>query len=323
MFLLRAAYAKCLSLSGRIPLVNSVSFACVYRRAMMYVPASDERKLAKLPELKADCVVLDCEDGVAINRKREARSNVAKLLSSADTKCGAKELGWRLNSVSSGLLEEDLREVGASGAIPQAVMLPKVNSVQDLSHAIKLIAQYMPYVKNPIPLIIWIESAKALIDAPNILAAGANCSSNSPLHLEAVVFGSDDFCADIGATRSKEANELLFARQYFVTVCKAYRLQAIDIVFIDFKDLTGLKKQCIEARNMGFTGKQVIHPTQVPIVQQAFVPSDEQVKWATELLEQFQKHEDLGKGAFTFRGEMIDMPLVLQAKQIVSCAEAK
>uniref|UniRef100_A0A5S6R573 HpcH_HpaI domain-containing protein n=1 Tax=Trichuris muris TaxID=70415 RepID=A0A5S6R573_TRIMR len=186
----------------------------------------------------------------------------------------------------------------------------------------KLFAQYMPHVEKTISLVIWIESAKALIDMPKILSAGVNNSLHSPLHLEAVVFGSDDFCADIGATRSKEADELLYARQYFVTVCKAYRLQAIDIVFIDFKDLTGLERQCAQARNMGFTGKQVIHPTQVPVVQQAFLPSADQINWATELLEQFEKHKNLGKGAFTFRGEMVDMPLVLQAKQLIACAQS-
>lgn len=103
-----------------------------------------------------------------------------------------------------------------------------------------------------------------------------------------------------------------------VAVAKAFQLQAIDLVHIDYKDLDGLKRQSEEGAKMGFTGKQVIHPSQIPIVQKAFSPTQEKVAWATELIEQFREHEESGRGAFTFRGSMIDMPLVKQAQNIVN-----
>ena len=138
-----------------------------------------------------------------------------------------------------------------------------------------------------------------------------------------------------GATRSNEGTETLFARQRFVTCCKAFNLQAIDSVYIDIPDIEGLRKQSLEGMSenpkfqsyvfnltylgkaWGFDGKQSIHPTQVPIIQDAFLPPTERVQWAKELIDEFVKHEQSGKGAFTFKGSMIDRPLLLQAMNIV------
>jgi citrate lyase subunit beta-like protein len=102
-----------------------------------------------------------------------------------------------------------------------------------------------------------------------------------------------------------------------VATAKAFEMQAIDLVHIDYKDLDGLREQAEEGARMGFTGKQVIHPGQVPVVQKAFSPSQEKIQWATELISEFREHEKQGKGAFNFRGHMIDMPLVKQAQRIL------
>lgn len=97
-------------------------------------------------------------------------------------------------------------------------------------------------------------------------------------------------------------------------------MQSIDMVYINFNNLDGLTRNAQQGADLGFTGKQVIHPKNIEIVQNVFSPSNEKIEWATELLEQFAMHELSGKGAFTFRGQMIDMPLVKQASNIVSLA---
>jgi len=261
---------------------------------------------------------LECEDGVALNRKDEARMGAASFLKTRSTNTRRfGEIGVRINSLSSGLLEEDLRAMSDCQHFLQALMVPKVDSVSDVRRIWELFTKYCPAVRQPVNLVIWIESARALIDMPQILSSADHLRTYSPLRLDAAVLGSDDLCADLGAIRSKEASELAYARQKFLLVCKAYRIQAIDLVFIDIKDTDGLRKQCEEAHRMGFTGKQVIHPGQVPIVQQAFLPTTSKVEWARELLSEFSVHEKSGKGAFTFKGQMIDMPLVLQARNIV------
>ncbi|EPY72991.1 citrate lyase beta-like protein [Camelus ferus] len=122
------------------------------------------------------------------------------------------------------------------------------------------------------------------------------------------------------ATSSKETQDILYARQKIIVVAKAFGLQAIDLVFIDFRDGEGLLRQSREGAAMGFTGKQVIHPNQIAVVQEQFSPSPEKIKWAEELIAAFKERQQLGKGAFTFRGSMIDMPLLKQAQNIVTLA---
>uniref|UniRef100_H3C772 Citrate lyase beta like n=1 Tax=Tetraodon nigroviridis TaxID=99883 RepID=H3C772_TETNG len=125
-----------------------------------------------------------------------------------------------------------------------------------------------------------------------------------------------------GATRTADARELLYARQKVVVTTKAFGLQAIDLVYIDYKDVEGLRKQAREGALMGFTGKQVIHPGQVQAVQEEFSPSPVRVQWTKEPHICLCSNTQNDQGAFTFRGSMIDMPSVKQAQNIVTmCAE--
>ncbi|KAL1234562.1 Citramalyl-CoA lyase [Trichinella spiralis] len=148
-----------------------------------------------------------------------------------------------------------------------------------------------------------------------------NLSTFCPLYLDGVVFGSDDYCADIGVQRSDDGMELIYARQRFVSVCKAFKLQAVDMVYNDYKNLDGLAAHCRQAKGLGFTGKQVIHPDQIKIVQDSFMPTAEELGRAKEIVEEFEKKKTSGIGAFTFHTSMIDMPLVLQAMRTVKLAE--
>ena len=178
-----------------------------------------------------------------------------------------------------------------------------------------------PHPNSPtIGLIIFIESARALVQLKEICLAAVKLRSKTRLVPEALVFGSDDFVADIGATRTKAASELIYARQKTVAVAKAFGFQAIDLVHIDFKDIEGLRTYSEEGSRMGFTGKQVIHPGQIDVVHQAFTPSEEKMEWAKSLIQEFDRHQAKGAGAFNFRGSMIDAPLVKQAQNIVDLA---
>lgn len=294
------------------------------RRALMYVPGNDERKVAKIPKLGADCICLDCEDGVSINKKQDARTNIRRILDEQKVDFGQSECSVRVNSVESGLCEEDLKTVLGGKNLPMALHLPKVDEAEQLiwfGQKLNQVLSHHDQLQDPIPLIIFIESARALMRLPEICEQASLLRTFCPVIPEALVFGSDDFVADIGATRTPEAQELLYARQKLVTIAKAFQLQAIDLVHIDYQDLDGLKVQSEEGVRMGFTGKQVIHPGQVPIVQAAFAPSQDRIEWATQLIREFREHEANGKGAFTFRGSMIDMPLVKQAQNIVDMTE--
>ncbi|XP_070568487.1 citramalyl-CoA lyase, mitochondrial-like isoform X1 [Ptychodera flava] len=292
------------------------------RRAMLYVPGNDERKLKKITTLQADCACMDCEDGVALNRKEEARHTILKMLD--DLELPHLDRAVRINSVDNPTLaEEDLKVIMQAKKLPATLMVPKVNEAEQLTWVSEKLREALSGrdVAEQMKLVIFIESAIALLSLREILARGVQLSRDSPFVLDGVVFGSDDFCADIGATRTADASELLYARQKVVTTAKAFQLQAIDLVHIDFKDSEGLRKQSLEGARMGFTGKQVIHPNQVAIVQECFSPSPEKIDWATELVKAFEAHQESGKGAFTFRGSMIDMPLLLQAKNVLKLSQ--
>jgi len=313
------------------------------RRALMYVPANDERKLAKIPTLKADCVCLDIEDGVALDSKPQARRNIRKILDNRlPIDFGRSERSVRVNAVQSGgnLCHADLEEVfggdlDLESGLPSAIHLPKVDDPEILEEfAYAFNSSFMSQsssspesrkmnrqMNRPIGLIIFIESARALVQLKEICLAAVKLKSRSCLVPEALVFGSDDYVADIGATRTADASELIYARQKVVTVAKAFGLQAIDLVHIDFRDAEGLEALAQEGMRMGFTGKQVIHPGQVDVVQRAFRPSDDKIRWAQDLIREFREHEaSTGAGAFSFRGSMIDAPLVKQAQNIVDLA---
>ncbi|XP_009286755.1 PREDICTED: citrate lyase subunit beta-like protein, mitochondrial [Aptenodytes forsteri] len=294
----------------------------VPRRAVLYVPADDEKKIRKIPSLNVDCAVLDCEDGVALNRKREARLTVVKTLEEFDFGCAEKCV--RINSVSSGLAGEDLEVLLQSKTLPSSMMLPKVENVEEIRW---FSDKFLHHLKGrtlvePMNFIPFVETAVGLLNFKAVCEEALRTGSQVGFHLDAVVFGGEDFRASIGATSSKETHDILYARQKIIVTAKAFGLQAIDLVYIDFRDEDGLRRQSREGASMGFTGKQVIHPNQIAVVQEQFSPSPEKIKWAQELISAFEEHQRLGKGAFTFHGSMIDMPLLKQAQNIVTLATA-
>jgi len=207
------------------------------RRSLMYVPGNDDRKVAKIPKLGADCVCLDCEDGVALNMKESARHNIRNILDTKRVEFGNSECSVRVNSVDSGMCEQDLEIVLGGENLPSAVHLPKVGGKEELEFVWNMVDKVVGKEREQIGLIMFIETARSLIDIDGICKSAWSLaqSTNSPLFPVALVFGSDDFAADIGATRTKENVELLLARQVVVTAAKAHRLQAIDCVYIDYK----------------------------------------------------------------------------------------
>ena len=140
--------------------------------------------------------------------------------------------------------------------------------------------------------------------------------------LEALIFGGEDYAASVGATRTPGAEELLYARSAVVAACAAYGLQAIDMVSVNFQDLEALRREARFGAQLGYTGKQVIHPNQVAPVQEAFTPDEASIQTARRLVEAFEMQQARGAGAFALDGRMIDMPLVRAAQNVLERARA-
>jgi citrate lyase subunit beta-like protein len=283
------------------------------RRALLYVPGDDFHKIQKAANLDVDSVCLDLEDGVASNRKAEARKTISHALRSLDF--GKSERLVRVNPASSGMLDADLEETIVSGV--DGVVLPKVShteQIQELSKKISAIELDRGWKPASIILIAIIESAQAVINLDSIASADAR--------LEALIFGAEDFAANIGATRTAAGWEVFYARSAVVTHCAAHQLQAIDMVNINFHDDLALRTASEQGSGMGFAGKQIIHPNQVKIVQDTFTPNPEEIENAVNLIEKFVQYQNQGQGAFALDGIMVDAPLIKAAESVIERAKA-
>ncbi len=282
------------------------------RRALLYVPGDDRHKIEKALTFGVDSICLDMEDGVALNRKAEARATIAKALQALNF--GSSEKLVRLNAVGSGLESEDLKSVLPFR--PDGIVIPKLEEKSQIDWADELIE--VAELKNGWPLkairlLVGIESPMGILNLREIA---------SHPRLDALIFGGEDFSAAIGAVRSPDSIELLYARQAVVTAAAAFGLQAIDIVNIDFQNAKAVRIEALNGARLGFSGKQVIHPVQVEPVQFAFTPDGEAIATARRIVETYALHQIDGRGVFVLDGKMIDMPLVKNARKILERAQA-
>ncbi len=283
------------------------------RRALLYVPGSDEHKIRKAAGLNADSVCLDLEDGVALNRKAEARTIVARTLRELDF--GKSERLARINALGSGLEEDDLAAV--LPAHPDAIIVPKVSTADQVRWVNEQLAAFEKangLDLRTICLLVMIESSRGVVNLSDI--------AQTDPRLEALIFGAEDFAADIGAERTREGWEVFYARSAVVTVAGACELQAIDLLDTDFRDLERLREEARQGARMGFAGKQIIHPDQIDPVQQAFTPTDAAIEQARRVVQAAEEHQAAGTGAFALDGRMIDMPVIKAAERVLARARA-
>jgi citrate lyase beta subunit len=283
------------------------------RRALLYMPGDDLHKIEKATTLNVDCICMDMEDGVAANRKAEARLAIASALRSLNF--GRSERLARINPVGSGLESQDLAVVLPSR--PDGIVVPKVESaaqVHWVSEQISQTERQSGWPSGSILLIVLVETARGIVNLAEIAGADPR--------LQALIFGAEDLAGDIGMVRTPEAWELIYARSAIVTYAAANNLQAIDMVTIDFRNRELLIKEAVRGAQMGFSGKQIIHPNQVEPVQEAFTPSDEDIAKAHQVMEAFTRQQAAGYGAFALDGKMIDAPIVKAARRILARANA-
>lgn len=282
------------------------------RRALLYMPGDNWKMITKSVTLGVDSICMDMEDGTAISKKAEARATIAKALQELDF--GKSEKLARINSVGTGWEKDDIEAVLPYR--PDGIVIPKVESIDQVEWAGRLIEAAElehGWPVNSIRVVIGVETAKGILNLKEIAAHP---------RLDAIIFGGEDFAASIGATRTKDATELLYARQAVVVACASNNLQAIDIVTIDYKDIEALRTESEFGVRLGYSGKQIIHPAQVEPVQDAFTPNDEAIFHAKRIVETFDASQKEGKGAYSLDGKMIDMPLLKNAQKVLERARA-
>ncbi len=273
------------------------------RRSVMFTPGDRPGMVRKAPEAGADVIVLDLEDAVAPGRKVEARETVAEVLADPNFD-PASEVCVRVNPE----FDEDLTIL--ERARPDSLMLPKVSDRADVEALDERVREF----GRPLPVLALIESASGVLSAPGIAESGAAA---------ALVFGAEDLAADIGATRTDEGTEVLYARERVVIAASAADCEAIDTVYTDIEDREGLIEETRFAARLGYDGKMAIHPAQVRPINEAFTPDPEAVEWAERVLDAREQADREDRGVFRVDGEMIDGPLIAQAERIVERASAR
>jgi citrate lyase subunit beta / citryl-CoA lyase len=291
-------------------------------RSWLFVPGDSEKKLSKAAATGADAIILDLEDSVAPSGKERARELARGWLGvHREQVIGGKKLGrWvRINALDSRLWRDDLLAV-LPGA-PDGIMLPKSmgpDSVTQLAAEL-----YELEGRNGIPngstkvLPLVSETAQAAISIPSYAAA--------PLpRLAGLTWGAEDLSAAIGASRKRNAqgewtDAFRFARVQTLLTAHAKGVMAIDTLHADFADENGLRSAAEAARSDGFAGMLAIHPAQVPIINAAFTPSEEELEDARAIVAAFQENPDAG--ALQIDRRMIDRPHLKLAQRLLGIAE--
>ncbi len=283
------------------------------RRSFLFVPGSEERKLAKAPSLGADALILDLEDAVTPARKAEARAQVRTFLQTQDSL--ASEWLIRLNGFATPYFEADL-EAGVRAG-PDALVIPKVDSPE----VVHLVDAHLTEAEHAsalppgsLRLFALIESARGILNAYAIATATPR--------LLGLMLGHVDLSANLGI-RAGRADEGIVhhARCQLVLAARAAGVDAVDTIYLNIQDHEGLRAEAAQAAALGFVGKLAIHPSQLPIIHEAFTPSAERVRRAERILDTWRQAEAEGRGVCTLDGDLIERPVVEAERRVLERAK--
>lgn len=286
-------------------------------RSLLFVPGDSETKLAKGHESGADILLVDLEDSVSAGQKPEARRIAAEFISAR--RGSGPKLFVRVNDLETGLTDDDLAVVMA--ARPDGIMLPKSNCGQDVTRlSAKLNAHE---ARNDIA-----EGATQIVAIISETAAGvlsAGTYGGASTRLIGVTWGAEDLSADVGARTARGddgtyTDAFRLARALTLLGASSAGVAAVDTVFVNYRDESGLAAECLAAERDGFTAKMAIHPAQVPIINAAFTPSPEAVEEAQRVVAAFA--EAPGAGVLGIGGKMYDRPHLRRAERLLARAAA-
>lgn len=275
-------------------------------RSLLFVPGDQPERMEKAISAGADALILDLEDSITSDRKKEARACVAKFLSRGPH---TVTLFVRINPLDSGLADDDLAAIISHK--PDGIVLPKAEggrSLIDLDQRLKALGDTHAII---LPI---------ATETPAAIFALGSYGDVTP-RLFGLTWGAEDLPAAIGAATSREEDGRYtppyeFARSLLLFGAHAAGVPAIETVYPPFRDLDGLKAYAARGRRDGFTGMLAIHPVQVEVINAAFTPSKAEIEWAKRVVELFERNP--GIGALSLDGKMVDAPHLKQANRLLA-----
>jgi len=286
-------------------------------RSFLFVPADSDRKLAKGAESGADALILDLEDSVTADRKAGARETALGYLKQHAGE-RRQQLVVRTNALDTGLTDADLDVVVAGK--PDSILLPKAEGGAAVIHLdAKLTAREALYglPEGGIKIL-----ALATETAASLFVCGTYRGA-SP-RLTGITWGAEDLSAELGSETNRDESghftaPYMMARNLSLAAAAAARVQAIDTVYADFRNMDGLRAEAIEARRDGFTAKMAIHPAQVAIINDVFTPAPEEIAKAQAVVAAFAA--DPSAGVVAIGGVMYDRPHLTRAERLLARAK--
>ena len=284
-------------------------------RSQLFVPGDSEKKMGKGLDSGADCLFIDLEDSVATANKPKARDMAREFLIESRKREKRPLLYVRVNALDSGLTDADLD--GIMAGRPDGILLPKSQGGADVQHLAAKLA--VREAENDIDdgatriSCVATETASAVFGLASYRGASRR--------LIALTWGAEDLSADLGAETNRLENGrhapvFVLARNMTLLAAVSAGVQPIDTVYPNFRDEAGFRRECIEARRDGFTGKMAIHPAQVPIVNEVFTPPTEEIERAKRVVKAFADNPD--SGVIGLDGEMLDKPHLERAKKLLA-----
>ncbi|AET70650.1 citrate lyase beta subunit [Desulfosporosinus orientis DSM 765] len=277
------------------------------RRTMLFMPGNNPGMLQDAAILGADSIILDLEDAVSLTEKDSARILVREAIKAVDY--SQVEVVVRINPLDTEFGPLDVEVIAR--VKPDALLVPKANEeeIRHIDQLLNQIEKEAGFSPESIKLIALIETALGLENVHNVIQASKRTAG--------VLLGGEDLTADLGIQRTKEGEEIFYARNKIATVCRALKIDAIDTPFTDTNDYEGLEKDTAKAKGLGLTGKAAINPRQIDTIHSVFAPTEAELNYALKVLAAMEEAEREGKGCYSLNGKMIDAPVLSRAKATV------
>ena len=281
------------------------------RRTMLFMPGNNPGMLQTADTFGADSIISDLEDAVALTERDAARILVTEAMKTMNY--GDTEVVIRINPLSSPFAMEDIDKMARLK--PDAILLPKATP-EDIS----ILEKELERIEKEEGLKIGTVKIHALVETAYGVETVYETLKTSK-RIDAVLLGGEDLAADLAVKRTKESDELFYARTKIVNACKALKIDAVDTPFTDTNDYEGLEEDSRKAKMLGFTGKLAINPRQIDTIHNVYSPTKQEINHALRVMVAKEEAEKDGLGVFSLDGKMVDLPIINRAIQTLEIAE--
>lgn len=279
------------------------------RRTMLYLPGNNPNMLTRGYLFGSDGLVLDLEDAVAMSEKDTARILVSKFLEQGEF--GDCYVSVRINGIDTEYWKEDLAAIVKHKRL-DGIRVPKVED----ANTVKIIDEELSRLEEANGIPVGKLTLHCLLETAHGIWNAYEIAKSSP-RIEAIIPGGEDLRADLKTTRSQDSTELEWARRMLVFAARAAGVEPLDTVFSRITDDEGLRKETEFIKQLGFSGKSIIHPNQIGIIHEVFTPTEAEIEKAKKIVAAAKEAAEKGQGAVCVDGKMVDIPVVKRAEYVL------